>query len=52
MSKAMNLEIESLYFNSVWELVDLPEGVKPIWYKWIRERGIQLERYRPSKLDL
>ncbi|KAK0586091.1 hypothetical protein LWI29_000773 [Acer saccharum] len=28
--KAMNLKIESMYSNSVWELVDLPDGVKPI----------------------
>ncbi|KAA0040410.1 gag/pol protein [Cucumis melo var. makuwa] len=28
--KAMDLEMKSMYFNSVWELVDLPEGVKPI----------------------
>ena len=28
--KAMNLKIESLYFNSVWELLDLRKGVKPI----------------------
>ncbi|KAA0058517.1 gag/pol protein [Cucumis melo var. makuwa] len=27
--KAMDLEMESIYFNSVWELVDLHEGVKP-----------------------
>ncbi|TYK11833.1 putative Integrase core domain [Cucumis melo var. makuwa] len=26
--KAMNLEMESMYFNLVWELVDLPEGPK------------------------
>ncbi|TYK07892.1 gag/pol protein [Cucumis melo var. makuwa] len=36
--KAMDLEIESMYFNSVWELVDLPEGVKPIGCKWIYKR--------------
>ncbi|KAA0049915.1 gag/pol protein [Cucumis melo var. makuwa] len=24
--KSMDLEMESMYFNSVWELVDLPEG--------------------------
>ena len=40
--KAMNLEMESMYSNSVWELVDLPDGVKPIGSKWIykRKRGI------------
>ena len=37
----MNLEIESIYSNQVWELVDLPEGVKPIGCKWIykKKRG-------------
>src|SRR5215813_12890797 len=40
--KAMNLEMESMYSNSVWELVDQPDGVKPIGYKWIykRKRGV------------
>ncbi|TYJ98809.1 gag/pol protein [Cucumis melo var. makuwa] len=36
--KAMDLEIESMYFNSMWELVDLPEGVRPIGCKWIYKR--------------
>ena len=31
--EAMNQEIESLYSNSVWELVDLPEGFRPIGNK-------------------
>ena len=39
--KAMNLEMESMYSNSVWELVDQSAGVKPIGCKWIykRKRG-------------
>ena len=39
--KAMNLKLESMYFNSVWDLVDQPEGIKPIGCKWIykRKRG-------------
>ncbi|KAA0054700.1 gag/pol protein [Cucumis melo var. makuwa] len=36
--KAMDLEMESMYFNSVWELVDLSEEVKPIGCKWIYKR--------------
>jgi hypothetical protein len=36
--KAMNLEMESMYFNSVWELVDKPDGVKPMGCKWIYKR--------------
>src|ERR1051325_9842900 len=40
--KAMNLEMDSMYYNSVWELVDRPDGVKPIGCKWIykRKRGV------------
>ncbi|KAA0035552.1 retrovirus-related pol polyprotein from transposon tnt 1-94 [Cucumis melo var. makuwa] len=36
--KAMDLEMESMYFNSIWELVDLLEAVKPIGCKWIYKR--------------
>ena len=34
----MDLEMDSMYSNQVWELVDLPEGVKPIGCKWIYKR--------------
>ncbi|TYK02298.1 gag/pol protein [Cucumis melo var. makuwa] len=36
--KAMNLEMESMFFNSVWTLVDQPNDVKPIGCKWIYKR--------------
>src|ERR1051325_11168269 len=36
--KAMNLEMESMYFNYVWELVDPPNVVKPIGCKLIYKR--------------
>ena len=38
----MNQEMESMYSNSVWELVDPPEDVWPIGCKWIfkRKKGI------------
>ena len=46
----MNLEMDSMYSNQVWELVDLPEGVKPIGCKWIykRKRGAdgRVETYK------
>ncbi|KAL5810596.1 hypothetical protein ACOSQ4_027164 [Xanthoceras sorbifolium] len=40
--KAMNLEMESMYSNSVWDLVDLPDEVKSIGCRWIykRKRGV------------
>ena len=38
----MNQEMESMYSNFVWELVDPPEDVRPIGCKWVfkRKRGI------------
>ena len=39
---AMNIEMEWIGSNKVWELVDLPEGIKPIGCKWVdkRKRGV------------
>lgn len=39
---AMKSEMESMYSNQVWELVEPPKGVKPIGCKWIykKKRGI------------
>ena len=34
----MNNEISSMKSNSVWELIDLPEGIKPIECKWVYKR--------------
>ena len=33
--EAMKSKMESMEINSVWTLVDPPEGVKPIGCKWI-----------------
>ena len=33
--EAMKCEMDSMYQNQVWDLVDAPEGVKPIGCKWI-----------------
>jgi Reverse transcriptase (RNA-dependent DNA polymerase) len=33
--KTMDEEIKSMYDNKVWDIVHLPEGVKPIGCKWI-----------------
>ena len=47
---AMNEEIKSMKDNEVWDLVPLPEGVKPIGYKWIfktkRDSKGDVERYK------
>ena len=39
--KAMDCEMESMYSNSVWSLVEAPKGVKPIGCKWIYKRKRQ-----------
>ena len=48
--EAMNQEMESMYSNSVWELVDPPEDVRPIGCKWIykKKRGAdgEVETYK------
>ena len=50
--KAMSLELESMYFNSVWDLVDQPDGVKPIGYKWIYKRKMGANgKVQTLKLD-
>ena len=36
--EAMNQEIKSMYFNLVWELIDLLEGFRPIGNKWFYEK--------------
>ena len=47
---AMQDEINSMYKNGVWRLVDLSESVKPVGYKWIftRKRNSKgkVERYK------
>ena len=41
--EAMNKELDSMKSNSVWDLMDLPEGVKPIGCKWIYKRKMNAE---------
>ena len=47
---AMSEEIKSMKDNDVWDLVPLPEGVKPIGCKWIfktkRDSKGDVERYK------
>ena len=47
---AMNEEIKSMKHNDVWDLIPLPEGVKPIGCKWIfktkRDSKGGVERYK------
>ena len=48
--QAMNLEMDSMYSNQVWEVLDLFEGVKPIGCKqnYNRKRGAyqKVETYK------
>ena len=40
--KAMKFELDSMYSNQVWDLVKVPNGIKPVGCKWVykRKRGI------------
>ena len=42
--KAMDREMQSIYSNSVWSLVEAPKGVKPIGCKWIYKRKRRPDR--------
>ena len=39
----MRSEMESMYENQVWTLVDPPENVKPIGYKWIYKKKTDMD---------
>ncbi|KAJ4744212.1 Transposon Ty1-GR1 Gag-Pol polyprotein [Rhynchospora pubera] len=41
--KAMESEMQSMYDNKVWTLVDLPNGVKPVENKWIFKRKVDMD---------
>ena len=41
--KAMRSEMDSMYTNQVWNLVELPEGVRPIGCKWIFKKKIDMD---------
>ena len=47
---SMNEEMKSMHDNGVWDLVQLPEGLKPIGCKWIfktkRDSKGNTERYK------
>ena len=40
---AMKLEMDSMYTNQVWTLVDPPEGIKLIGCKWIFKKKTDME---------
>ena len=37
--KAIDSEMESIFSNQVWELVEPPKGVKPIGCKWVYQKN-------------
>src|SRR5665811_779560 len=40
---AMNVEIQSMYDNQVWNLVDPPEGLKTVRCKWVFKKKIDMD---------
>ena len=41
--EAMRSEMESMYTNQVWTLVEPPEGVKPIGCKWVFKKKTNMD---------
>ena len=41
--KAMKSEVQSMYDNQVWDLVDAPLGVKPVENKWVFKRKTDMD---------
>ena len=41
--EAMKSEMQSMYDNQVWDLVDLPQGKKVIQNKWVFKRKIDMD---------
>ena len=39
----MNSEMDFIYSNKVWNLVDAPEGIVPIGCKWIFKKKIRVD---------
>ena len=40
---AMKSEMDSMYENQVWALLDPPEGIKPIGCKWVFKKNTDME---------
>ncbi|KAJ8766289.1 hypothetical protein K2173_022348 [Erythroxylum novogranatense] len=40
---AMKSEMDSMYENQVWTLVEAPEGIKPIGCKWIFKKKTDMD---------
>ena len=51
----MKSELESMYSNNVWTLVDLPQGVRPIGCKWVykKKKGVdgKVETYKAKLVE-
>ncbi|KAJ8754112.1 hypothetical protein K2173_002010 [Erythroxylum novogranatense] len=41
--EAIKSEMESMYTNQVWTLVNAPEGIVPIGYKWVFKRKTDMD---------
>ncbi|GAB2265737.1 hypothetical protein Dimus_037845 [Dionaea muscipula] len=41
--EAINSEVDSILQNHTWELVDLPQGCKPLGYKWIFRKKMKAD---------
>ncbi|KAK6146470.1 hypothetical protein DH2020_020339 [Rehmannia glutinosa] len=41
--EATQSEIDSMYSNKVWTLMDLPQGIVPIGFKWVYKQNLGVD---------
>ena len=41
--EAMKFEMQSMYDNQVWTLIDPPNGLKTIWCKWVFKKKTDMD---------
>ena len=46
--KVMKSEMQSMYSNQVWDLIEPPEGIKPIGCKWIYKKNRGADGRKPN----
>jgi len=41
--EAMKSEMDSMYINQVWNLIEAPKGINPIGCKWVFKKKIDMD---------
>jgi hypothetical protein len=50
--KAMNDKMKYMKINEVWDLVELPVGVKIVGYKWVYKTKINSQFHKTDRMPI